>query len=134
MLLFFVWPKAVLYTNLGMGQSIDGGLLGHGRGCMIIPGGVIGMYHGKGNDELVHWARKDFGFEQLPFKCFSYNVAFYCTTLVVFFLYEAFEEDVCKGVVELGVYASNVRRRIIDIGAKVVQHGYTVTMKVIRTT
>ena len=134
MLLSFVRPEAIIYTNLGMGQSIDGGLLDCGRGWMITPGGVIGLYHGRGSDELVHRALKDFGFEQLPFKRFSQNAALYYTMLVAFFLYEAFKEDVCKGVVDLGAYASTVRRRVIDIAAKIVRHGGKVTLKVTRAT
>jgi len=82
----------------------------------------------------VHRALKDFGFEQLPFKRFSQNAALYYTMLVAFFLYEAFKEDVCKGVVDLGAYASTVRRRVIDIAAKIVRHGGKVTLKVTRAT
>ncbi len=134
MLLAFVRPDTIIYTNLGMGQSIDRGLVDSGRGWMLTPEGVIGLYHGRGSDELVHRALKDFGFEQLPFKRFAQNAAFYYTMMVAFFLYEAFKEDVCSGVVDLGAYATTLRRKVMDIAAKIVRHGGKVTLKVTKAT
>jgi len=78
-------------------------------------------------------ALKDFGFEELPFKRFAPNAAFYYTMLTAFFLFETFKEDVCADVVGIGAYATTVRR-IIDIAAKIVRHGGQVILKVTEAT
>lgn len=128
--LAFARPDTVLYTNLGRGEAIDAGLVACGRSDLLQAEGIIAAYHGRGSDELVHRALKDFGGEQLPFKRFAQNAAFYYTMLTAFFLYEAFKADVCAEVVEIGAYATTVRRRVLDIAAKIVRHGGRVTLKV----
>jgi len=129
-LMEFARPDTVLYTNLGKGEAIDEGLVLGGRSDLFEAEGIIAAYHDRGRDELVHRALKDFGFEQMPFKRFAQNAAFYYTMLVAFFLYEAFKEDVCSEVVEIGAYATTVRRRVIDVAAKIVRHSGSVTLKV----
>ena len=56
--------------------------------------GLIACYHERGSDELANRALKDFGHEQLPFKRFAPNAAWYYTMLVGHFLLESFKEDV----------------------------------------
>jgi hypothetical protein len=130
LLLEFAKPDTILYTNLGRGEVIDEGLRAGGRGDLLQPEGIIAAYHDRGSDELVHRALKDFGFQQLPFQRFAQNAAFYYTMLTAFFLYEAFKEDVCSQVVPLGAYATTLRRRVIDLAAKIVRHGGQLILKV----
>jgi hypothetical protein len=73
---------------------------------------------------------KDFGFEQMPFKRFAPNAAFYYTMLVSFFLYETFKQDVCTPAIKPVCYATTLRRKIIDIAANIVQHGGKVGLKI----
>jgi hypothetical protein len=73
---------------------------------------------------------KDFGHEQLPFKRFAPNAAWYYTMLVGHFLLESFKEDVGAPVVGIGSYASTVRRRLIDIAGKIVFHSEETVLKV----
>ena len=134
MLLSFARPDTILYTNLGMGQPVDQWLMEAGRGELIEPQAIIGTYHGRGSDELVHRGLKDFGFEQLPFKRFAPNAAFYYTMLVAFFLFETFKQDVCAPVLEPVCYATTLRRRIIDFAAKIVRHGGRVVLKITAAT
>jgi hypothetical protein len=134
MLLSFARPDTVLYTNLGMGEAVDARLLEAGRSDLLRPQAIIAAYHGRGSDELVHRALKDFGFEQLPFKRFAPNAAFYYTMLVAFFLCESFKQDVCAPVLSPVCYASTLRRRIIDIAAKIVRHGGRVVLKITAAT
>jgi hypothetical protein len=54
--------------------------------------------------------------------------------LVAFFLYETFKEDVCSPVVEVSAYATTVRRKVIDIAAKLVQHAGKTILKVTEAT
>ena len=133
-LLEFSRPDTVLYTNLGRGELIDERLAACGMLDLVKPEAIIETYHGRGSDELIHRALKDFGFEELPFKRFAPNAAFYYTMLVAFFLYETFKEDVCTSVVKITSYARTLRRRLIDIAAKVVRHAGKITLKVATAT
>ena len=134
MLFKFARPDTVLYTNLGMGAVIDAQLYRIGEEKLMTPRGMIEVYHGRGCDELVHRALKDFGNEQLPFKRFYQNAAFYYTMLIAFFLYESFKEDVCSPIVTISSYATTLRRRILDIAGKIVSHAGKITLKVTMST
>jgi histone H3/H4 len=94
------------------------------------PERIIRDYHERGRDELVHRAMKDFCAEELPFKRFAQNAAFYYTMLLGFFLYETFKEDVCAPAISLNAYPTTLRRKIIDIAVKVVRHAGRVILKV----
>jgi len=129
-LLDFARPLTILYTNLGMGQSIDQYLTAVGQEHYLEAEGIIASSHSRGADELVHRGLKDFGFEELPFLRFAPNAAFYYTMLVAFFLFESFKEDVCRDVTPVEAYATTVRRRIIDVAAKIVRHAGKIILKV----
>lgn len=130
MLLEFARPVSVLYTNLGMGFCIDEQLRKACYGHLLHAESIIGESHGRGGDELVHRALKDFGSQVLPFKRFAPNAALYFTLLLAFFLYECFKEDVCAGVVPLESYPTTLRRRVIDVAAKIVRTSGRVILKV----
>ena len=130
MLLKFARPDTVIYTNIGMGGAIDEQLRKVGMEELFAPQAMIEVYHGRGCDELVHRGLKDFRSEQLPFKRFHQNAAFYYTMLIAFFLYEAFKEDVCTPVVAVSSYATTLRRKILDVAGKIVSHSEKTTLKV----
>jgi len=132
MLLDFARPDTVIYTNLAMGYPIDEGLQMAGLADLLTAPGVIGAYHHRGSDELVHRAFKDFGFEQLPFKRFMANAAFYFCMMIAFVLFEVFKHKVCIPVVATSAYATTVRRRLIDVAAKLVRHAGRIILKVPR--
>jgi hypothetical protein len=134
MLFKFARPDTVIYTNIGMGGAIDEQLSKVGMEDLFTPQGLIEAYHGRGCDELVHRALKDFASEQLPFKRFHQNAAFYYTMLTAFFLYEAFKEDVCASVIKVSSYATTLRRKILDVAGKVVSHSDKITLKVTLST
>lgn len=92
--LAFARKDTVIYTNLGLGGPIDRRLKEAGKSSLIQTEGVIEAHHGRGRDELVHRALKDFGTERMPFEDFFQNMAFYSMMLLSFNLYEAFKEDV----------------------------------------
>jgi hypothetical protein len=96
--------------------------------------GVIAIAHGRGCDELVHRGFKDFGHEELPFKRFAPNAAYYYLMAVAFFLFECFKEDVCAGVIPVAAYAATVRRTVIDFAAKLVHTGGKIILKVTEAT
>jgi hypothetical protein len=116
-------PLTVLYTNMGMGEGIDAQLQACGRRDLLTAEAVIQTAHGRGKDELVHRALKEFAFEELPFQHFAPNAAFYYTMVIAHFLYECFKEDVCSDVIPTVSYANTLRRKILDIAAKIVRTG-----------
>ena len=130
----FARPDTILYTNLGMGETIDDLLTNAGRHDLVGAEKVIECAHGRGRDELVHRAFKDFGHEELPFKRFAPNAAYYYTMVLAFFLFETFKEDVCSGVIPMTAYATTVRRNLIDIAAKIVKKAGKIILKVTSAT
>ena len=130
MLFKFARPDTVIYTNIGMGEEIDEQLRKVGMEELFASQAIIEVYHGRGCDELVHRALKDFRSEQLPFKRFHRNAAFYYTMVIAFFLYEAFKEDVCAPVVAVSSYATTLRRKVLDVAGKIVRHAGNITLKV----
>lgn len=129
-LLEFARPDGVIYTNLGQGARIDSLLETAGRAQWTEPEHVIELHHSRGRDELVHRALKDFRAEQLPFKSFQANAAFYYTVLVAFFLFEAFKRDVTAQVVPVTAQATRFRREAIDFAAKIVRTSGKTILKV----
>lgn len=126
----FARPDTVIYTNIGRGEMIDDLLRDHGHGAWLDAQKIVDLYHHRGADELIHRALKDFAGERLPFQRFSPNRAYYYVTLVAFFLYEAFKEDVCREVIPLESYPTTVRRRIFDQAGKIVRHAGEIVLKV----
>jgi hypothetical protein len=123
-------PDTVIVTNIGQGQRIDAMLANAGADSYFKAEGLIACYHRRGIDELANRALKDFGHEQLPFKRFNPNAAWYYTMLLGHFLLESFKEDVGAEVVRIGAYAGTVRRKLIDIAGKIVSHGGDIVLKV----
>jgi len=133
-LLAFARPDTILYTNLGMKEAIDEQLTRAGETGMTTAEGVIALSHGRGCDELVNRGFKDFGHEELPFKRFAPNAAWYYLMAVAFFLFESFKEDVCADVVPVAAYATTIRRTVIDFAAKLVHTGGKIIFKVTEAT
>ena len=130
MLLEFSRPDTLIYTNIGMGQPIDQALLEAGAGNLLEPTGIIESYHGRGFDELVHRAFKDFIDQRLPFKGFRQNTAYYYIALLAFALFEAFKADVTDLVIPETAYATTFRRQFVDVAGKIVDHAGQIVLKV----
>jgi hypothetical protein len=131
-LLEFARPDNIIITNL----AEDSLALAHcpkaERKHWLKPETIIESHHRRGADELPHRGLKDFGFEQLPFKRFAANSAFYYCMLIAFLLFESFKQDVLKDVIPVTSYATTVRRKLIDIAAKIVTTGHKIILKVSR--
>lgn len=130
----FARPDRIYYTNLGMEGNIDTLMKNAGLENYIEAENIVELAHQRGADELVHRGIKDFGTEQLPFKRFESNTAFFYTMLVAFNLFEAFKEDVSKDVIPKVCYATTFRRKIIDIAAKIVHTGGKIILRVTEDT
>jgi len=72
----FARPDTVIYTNLSRGAAIDEQLRQADRADLLTAAGAVAEYHGRGGDELVHRAVKDFAAEELPFRRFAANAAY----------------------------------------------------------
>ncbi len=119
----FARPDNIIVTNLGVNPEVVRGCGAQTREELIGIESIIHSYHQRGADELPHRGLKDFGFEELPFKRFAPNMAFFYCMLISFFLFETFKEDVLEEVLPIGSYASTVRRKALDFAAKIVNTG-----------
>ena len=133
-LLEFARPDTIIYTNLGMGGPLDEGLIEAGAGDLLEAANIIACYHGRGFDELVHRAFKEFVDQRLPFKGFRQNTAYYYTALLAFALFEAFKADITAPVVPETAYANTLRRSFLDVAGKIVHHAGRIVLKVSRAT
>lgn len=126
----FARDETLMYTNIGMGEAIDGLLADAGLVSLFGAEAIIEYSHSRGRDELVHRAFKDFGHEKLPFKRFAPNAAYYSMMVLAFFLFEAFKEDVCAGIIPAAAYPTTVRRTLIDVAAKIAATSGRIILKV----
>jgi hypothetical protein len=133
LIMTFARPCTVLYTNLGMGFRIDEQLRSAGLEELLFPEGIIEFSHDRGRSELTFRGLKDFADQRLPFDKFRMNAAYYALMAIGFFLFESFKEDVCDDVVSVNAYATTLRRKVIDIAAKVVSNGHQIFLKVSKT-
>jgi len=129
-LLEFARPDNMIITNIGINPEVIASLSDEKQKETIKAEGVINNHHQRGADELPHRGIKDFGFEELPFKRFAANSAFYYCMVISFFLFETFKEDVLEEVVAVGSYATTVRRKALDFAAKIIKTGGEIILKV----
>jgi len=120
----------LIVTNLGINPGIFKGWSSAAEDEYTTACALIQNHHQRGADELPHRGVKEFGTEQLPFKSFACNSAYFYCMVVAFFLFECFKEDTLEGIVPVRCYANTVRRLVIDIAAKVVKTGRYVILKI----
>jgi hypothetical protein len=131
-LLEFARPDNIIVTNLAAGEPAFDQLPPGLRKYWLDDESVIFHHHQRGADELPHRGLKEFGSEQLPFKRFASNRAFYYLMVVSFFLFQTFKEDSLKDILPVTAGATTVRRQLMDLAAKVVRRGGQVILKVPR--
>lgn len=131
LLLEFVRPDSVLYTNIGMDKHMSKQLVASGNREYLGTKKIIGVAHGRGASELTNRSVKDFmGREQLPFKLFGMNGAYYYLQVITHFLCECYKEDVAHDVVSVTCYPTTFRRKLIDFAAKIVGTGNRIILRV----
>ena len=130
----FARPDTVLYTSIGQNSEIDTKLIQAGGQEYFKTEKIIELNHQRGKCELVHRSQKDFATkEQLPFKRFGMNRAYYYFMVISHFLYESYKRDVTYDVLPDSCYPVTFRRTLIDFAAKVVLKGGQIILKVTRT-
>jgi hypothetical protein len=126
----FARPDNIIITNLGVNPAVVKGGCPQIRKELTRVESIIHSHHQRGADELPHRGLKDFGFEELPFKRFSPNMAFFYCMLISFFLFETFKEDVLEEVLPVASYATTVRRKVVDFAAKIITTSRGIILKV----
>jgi Transposase DDE domain group 1 len=129
-LLDFARPDNIIVTNLGVNPEVVRGCDSQKRKELVEVQSIIHSHHQRGADELPHRGLKDFGFEELPFKRFIPNTAFFYCMLISFFLFETFKQDVLEEVLPVASYATTVRRKVVDFAAKIIKTSRGVILKV----
>jgi hypothetical protein len=129
-LLEFARPDNIILTNVGVNPGVVRGCESQRRKELVQVQSIIHSHHQRGADELPHRGLKDFGFEELPFKRFIPNTAFFYCMLISFFLFETFKEDVLKEVLPVVSYATTVRRKAVDFAAKIIRTSRGIILKV----
>ena len=129
-LLDFARPDNIILTNIGMNDRVLAHCSEQVQKEIMEAEGIISSHHQRGADELPHRGIKDFGCEEMPFKRFTANNAFYYCMVIAFFLFETYKEDVLREVMPIGSYATTVRRKALDFAAKIVKESRQIILKV----
>jgi hypothetical protein len=132
-LLEFERPDNVIITNLGTNPEVLKFATPEEKKEMTDAGYIIRTHHQRGADELPHRGFKNYASETLPMKRYAANQAYYYLSLISFFMFETFKEDVLSPVISIVSYADTVRRKALDFAAKFVKSGGQILMKVSRT-
>jgi hypothetical protein len=134
LLLEFARPDSVLYTNIGMDNHMTKQLVASGNKEYLGAKKIIQSAHGRGSSELTNRSLKDFMVkEQLPFKLFGMNGAYYYVQVITHFLCECYKEDVTHDVIPVTCYPTTFRRKLIDFAAKIIGTGNRIILQVSET-
>ncbi len=129
-LLEFERPDNIIITNLDLYHEALKKMEPEVQKYWLEDQNILFHHHQRGADELPHRALKEFGSEQLPFKRFAANRAYYFLMVISFFLFETFKEDNLKNILPMTSYATTIRRKLVDFAAKVVRTGRELILKV----
>lgn len=110
---------SLIYTNIGLCKEADDRLRKVEGDSYFHARTIIAKSHQRGEDELVHRSIKELATkEQLPFKRFGMNRAYYYLLVITHFLFETYKRDVAKRVIPVKAYPNTLRRLLIDFAAK----------------
>ncbi len=95
----------LIYTNIGNNKVADKKLLTASGEQYFNTCAIIQLSHKRGADELIHRSIKELATkEQLPFKRFGMNRAYYFLLVISHFIFEAYKRDITIGVIPINVY------------------------------
>ena len=126
-------PDSVIYTNIGNCPVADRRLRAAGGDEWFKADTIIRKSHQRGADELIHRSIKELATrEQLPFKSFGMNRAYYFMLVVTHFIFEAYKQDVTAEVIPVTVYPNTFRRKLIDFAVKITSRARSIVLNVTR--
>jgi hypothetical protein len=130
----FSKPDNVIYTNIGNCKQADDKLRAAGGNKYFDAATIVQESHQRGADELIHRSIKELATkEQLPFKSFGMNRAYYFILVISHFLFEAYKQDVTAEVLPITAYPNTFRRKLIDFAVKITTGARAITLKVTKT-
>jgi len=130
----FSKPDNVIYTNIGNCKEADDKLRAAGGNKYFDAGTIVQASHQRGADELIHRSIKELATkEQLPFKSFGMNRAYYFLLVISHFLFEAYKQDVTADVLPITTYPNTFRRKLIDFAVKITSGARAITLNVTKT-
>ena len=123
----------LIYTNIGSNEIADKRLRDAGGDNLFETSSIIHLSHKRGADELIHRSIKELATkEQLPFKKFGMNRAYYFLLVISHFIFESYKRDVTIDVIPETSYPNTFRRKLIDFASKITCGGRNVKLNVPR--
>jgi len=123
--------ETLIYTNIGTSATADKKLMAAGGSHYFKAETIIHKSHQRGADELIHRSLKELATkEQLPFKKFGMNRAYYFLLVITHFIFETYKQDVTSNVLPSTVYPNTFRRKLIDFAAKIISGARYISLKV----
>lgn len=127
-------PDSIIYTNIGNCPVADQRLRTAGGDEWFEAEAIIRKSHQRGADELIHRSLKELATkEQLPFKSFGMNRAYYFMLVFTHFLFEAYKQDVTAEVIPATVYPNTFRRKLIDFAVRISSRARYTVLNVTKT-
>jgi hypothetical protein len=127
-------PDNIIYTNIGNCPKADEKLRAAGGNEWFEAETIVRKSHQRGADELIHRSIKELATkEQLPFKSFGMNRAYYFMLVFTHFIFEAYKRDVTAQVIPITVYPNTFRRKLIDFAAKITSRARNIVLNVTRS-
>ncbi|MCD4819430.1 MAG: hypothetical protein K8S23_12130 [Candidatus Cloacimonetes bacterium] len=124
-------PDQIICTNIGVNPKLTKQLISAGSAGYLTAEGIIEAGHKRRAEELVHRSYKDLIVkEQLPFKHFGMNQAYYYLSVISHTLFESYKRDVSFDTISEVSYPKTFRRKLVDFAGKVTSHSGIVKLRV----
>lgn len=130
----FSKPDNLIYTNIDMCKEADDRLMAAGGGHYFDAKTIVQESHARGADELIHRSIKELATkEQLPFKRFGMNRAYYFLLVISHFIFEAYKQDVSAEIIPITAYPNTFRRNLVDFAVKITSRSRNIILNVTKT-
>jgi hypothetical protein len=127
-------PDNIIYTNIGTCPVADQRLKDAGGEKYFGALEIMKMSHARGADELIHRSLKELATkEQLPFKRFGMNRAYYYLLVTTHFILETYKRDITADVIPITAYPNTFRRNLVDFAVKITSRSRNVVLNVTKT-
>ena len=127
-------PDSVIYFNIGLCPEADEKLRAAGGHGYFETENIIAISHQRGADELIHRSIKELATkEQLPFKSFAMNRAYYYLLVISHFMFETYKRDITPDIIPVTSYPNTFRRRHIDFAVKITSKARNIILNVTKT-
>ena len=127
-------PDSIIYTNIGACQEADEKLIAANGQKYFETENIIALSHQRGADELIHRSIKELATkEQLPFKSFGMNRAYYYMLVISHFIFETYKRDITPDIIPITAYPNTFRRILIDFAAKITTRARNIVLNVTKT-